>query len=366
MPDIVVVLGDGTVTAEHTGLSNVDNALLAPAQRVAGIVAQGLALAHHIGVEVGQRLEPILVDEFVVQALEVFLMTGGQHFGAGQEVDGAADVGVALVPLGGAVVARVIAVDDLVGRLAEDVDIVVADLLADFDVCAVHRAQGQRTVQHELHVAGAGGFLGCQGNLLGQVAGGDELLGGGDVVVLHKDDLQILGNDRVSGNDLRQRQQCVDDILCDDICRSGLGTKDADQRGGGQVASLNLVILVDEVEQVQLLTLVLMQALGLDIEHGIRVDGDVLGPLEPIGQCLFVLGLDGGELLQGIDVFGVGQQLFQLGGVLAEAGTDELFNFGSQGGVALQKPAAEGDAVGLVVELLGVQLIEAVQLGVLG
>ena len=74
MPDVLVVLGNRAVTAEQAGLGNVDDALFAPAQRVAGVVAQGLTLAHHIGVEVGQRLEPVLPDQLVVQAAQVFLM----------------------------------------------------------------------------------------------------------------------------------------------------------------------------------------------------------------------------------------------------------------------------------------------------
>ena len=68
------------------------------------------------------------------------------------------------------------------------------------------------------------------------------------------------------------------------------------------------MILVDQVEQVQLLALVLMQALGLDVEHCIRVNGDALRAVQPVGQCALVLRLDGGELLQNIDIFRVGQQ----------------------------------------------------------
>jgi hypothetical protein len=41
------------------------------------------------------------------------------------------------------------------------------DLLADFDVGAVERADGQSAVEGELHVAGAGGLLAGGGDLLG-------------------------------------------------------------------------------------------------------------------------------------------------------------------------------------------------------
>ena len=46
------------------------------------------------------------------------------------------------------------------------------DLFANFDVGAVERADGQRAVERELHVARARGFLARGGNLLRQVGGG--------------------------------------------------------------------------------------------------------------------------------------------------------------------------------------------------
>ena len=47
------------------------------------------------------------------------------------------------------------------------------------------------------------------------------------------------------------------------------------------MACLDLVILVDEIEQVERLTLVLMQTFGLDIKHGIGVYGDILRMQQP-------------------------------------------------------------------------------------
>ena len=156
----------------------------------------------------------------------------------------------------------------------------------------------------------------------------------------------------------------MDDVLGNGIGRSGFGTEDAHQRHRGQVACLDLVILMDEVEQVQLLTLVFVQALGLDIEHGIGVHGDVLGAQQPVGKGLLVCLFRGGQLVQNRFIFGKRQQLFQFSCILAETGADALFQHSGQAGVAFQQPAAEGDAVGLVVELFRVQLVEAVQLGV--
>ena len=156
----------------------------------------------------------------------------------------------------------------------------------------------------------------------------------------------------------------MDDVLGNGIGRSGFGTEDAHQRDSRQVPGLDLVVLVDEVQQIQLLTLILMQALGLDIEHGIGVHGDVLRMQQPVGKSLLVCLFHGGQLAEHGLVVGKGQQLFQFSCILAETGADALFQHSGQAGVAFQQPAAEGDAVGLVVELFRVQLVKTVQLGV--
>ena len=54
-----------------------------------------------------------------------------------------------------------------------------------------------------------------------------------------------------------------------------------------------------------------------------------------------------------------------MGGILVEARSDQAFDLAGKPGIALDEPAAEGDAVGLVVELLGIELVEAVQFGIL-
>ena len=69
-------------------------------------------------------------------------------------------------------------------------------MIADFDIGAVKRADGQRAVQRELHVAGAGGFHARGRNLLRQVGGGNDHLGEADIVVGEEGDLQPAGDRR--------------------------------------------------------------------------------------------------------------------------------------------------------------------------
>ena len=82
------------------------------------------------------------------------------------------------------------ALGDLLGGQAEDDDVVVADALLDLDIGAVERADGDRAVQRELHVAGAGGFHAGGRDLLGQIGRRHHDLGQADIVVRNEHDLE--------------------------------------------------------------------------------------------------------------------------------------------------------------------------------
>lgn len=104
MPDVAVVLGNGAVGGEHPGFGNVHQALAPPAHGVAGVIAEGLPFADDIGVEIRQGLEPVLVDQLMMQTVQAFRMTGCQHFRTVEEINGTADVGIVFIPLSGNVV----------------------------------------------------------------------------------------------------------------------------------------------------------------------------------------------------------------------------------------------------------------------
>ena len=54
---------------------------------------------------------------------------------------------------------------DLCSGITEDKDIVLTHVLQHLNVGAVQRANGQRTVEGELHITGPGGFSPCQRHL---------------------------------------------------------------------------------------------------------------------------------------------------------------------------------------------------------
>ena len=53
----------------------------------------------------------------------------------------------------------------------------------------------------------------------------------------------------------------MDNVLCDGVGRSGFRTEDAYQWNGRLMTGFDFMILMDEVQQIQLLTFVFMQTL---------------------------------------------------------------------------------------------------------
>ena len=78
---------------------------------------------------------------------------------------------------------------DLVGEGTKDKHILLSDGLGNLNVGAIHGAHDEPPVQDKLHVARARGLGAGRGNVLGDVAGGDDDFGIGDVVVGDKDHL---------------------------------------------------------------------------------------------------------------------------------------------------------------------------------
>ena len=72
---------------------------------------------------------------------------------------------------------------DLLGQVAEEVDVVFADLAGDFDVGAVAGADDEAAVHDEFHAGGAAGFGAGGRDVFGDVGGGDYEFAFGDVVV---------------------------------------------------------------------------------------------------------------------------------------------------------------------------------------
>ena len=145
-------------------------------------------------------------------------------------------------------------------------------------------------MEHELHVAGAAGLLARGGDLLADFAGGHQLLRQRHPVVLQKDHLELILADRVVVDLLAERVDELDNLLGDVIPRRGLGPE---QEGLGREVHVGIVtkLLVEiyNVQDVEQLALVLVQALDLDIKNrvGVQDDPRLLGHV--VGKAALVL-----------------------------------------------------------------------------
>ena len=119
-----------------------------------------------------------------------------------------------------------------------------------------------------------------------------------------------------------------------------------------------------DVQHVQQLALVLVEALDLHVQHGVRVDVDPAVRLDPVGQALLVGELGGRKFLQECRLVREFLQLGQLAEVLAPVGADRLVDEGRQRPVGVGQPAARRDAVGDVDEAAREQLGEVGKDGV--
>ena len=81
----------------------------------------------------------------------------------------------------------------------------------------------------------------------------------------------------------------MDDLLGGRIGRGCLGSEEYRDRGFRKDALLDLLIRADRPQKVQLLTLVLVQTLGLYIKYRFRVNGDPAFLLQPLREPLVLL-----------------------------------------------------------------------------
>ena len=180
--------------------------------------------------------------------------------------------------------------------MAENILVFPASLLGDLHIGAVQSAQGHSTVEHQLHVAGAGSLGARRGNLLGNVGGGDDVLCVGAVVVLNENNLHLIRHSGIVVDHPGHPIDVADDGLGIHIAGSGLGTENKG-RGHevGQAALLQTEVNVHNGQNVHQLALIQMQPLHLDVEHEVGVQHDALVLGDNAAQLLLLLALDGVE-----------------------------------------------------------------------
>ena len=119
---------------------------------------------------------------------------------------------------------------------------------------------------------------------------------------------------------------------------------------------------MDDIQRIHLLPLVLVQTLDLNIVNGIVIQHDSLRFCKVIFQFGLSAALDIEQTLQHGSVIDKRAELLQFHRIFLKSRSYQGFNQICQLVVAVQQPAAEGDAVCLIVELLRINLVEVVEL----
>ncbi len=237
----------------------------------------------------------------------------------------------------------------------EEEEVVIADEAPDLDVGAVVGADGQRPVEGELHVAGAGGLLAGQGDLLGQVGRRDDLLGEGDVVVGREADDQLPLDQRVIVDDGGHPVDEIDDLLGHEVARSRLGAEH-DEAGRDVLRThgprQDALVRRDDVQHLEQLPLVFVQPLDHDVDEVPFRQADTLERLGQRVEPLLVGGLRATELGTESRVIGIRLQLTQPLEVGDPPLSDGVGDHLRESRIGHSDEATRGDAVRDVGELL--------------
>ena len=174
VPDVGRVLGDGAVAGELARAGHIQDGLARPGVRV-GIQLDQPLVRLQVGLQVRQVHVVVAVrQQRVAQRREDARLIAAEVVGEDQVQRRARLRLVLVVPVR---VVPAAAVGHLLRRQAEQEEVLLARLLGHLDGGAVARADGQRAVHHELHVAGAAGLVAGRRDLVGDVAGGNQPLG---------------------------------------------------------------------------------------------------------------------------------------------------------------------------------------------
>mmetsp|Transcript_40032 Transcript_40032/g.119234 ORF Transcript_40032/g.119234 Transcript_40032/m.119234 type:complete len:351 (-) Transcript_40032:1752-2804(-) len=291
VPDVLCVLADGAVRRELARASRVHDRAARPL---------GLVLVHLVHLLLGGQVlsevighqEPVIANVHVVDAVHhgLEVLSVAKH--------AALNILHDLVParLRLEVLALLAKLVDLLGADAKHKDLLDASLLGNLDVCTVPGAQDQAAIHLELHV-GCTRCLGAGGrDVLRHLRCRDDSLSKRHIVVGQEVKTQVLVSLRVVVDLLTNRGRQADDAFSHVVCRRGLAADDAHSRSGLLALLwrhlLQLLVAPDDGQQVEVLALVLVDALDVDVEHGVEVDILTSALLDHRGQLLLACHLD--------------------------------------------------------------------------
>src|SRR4030095_336357 len=235
--------------------------------------------------------------------------------------------------------------------------------VADLNVGSVQRADRQRSIHGEFHIACARGLLARCGDLFGKIGGGIDALAVFDIEVRHKDHLEDLRNCWSLFEDFGDGVDQLDDQFGHAVSGGGFAAEDHGARRYARIeTALELAIKSDRIQRVQVLALVLVQPFHLDIEERLRIDNDAGAFLDKAGQGALVVGFDRLPLSLKTGIDGKGLDAFKL---FLQSGypsiADLAGNQRAQLRIAQHDPAPRRNAIGHIRKLFRHYGVEVAQ-----
>ena len=228
----------------------------------------------HVVVAVGQKRVPQRSKDARLIAAE---MVGEDQVQCGAGLRVVVIMPLRLVPAA--------AVRHLFRRQAEEKEIFFARFFCHLDGRAIARADGQRPVHHELHVARAAGFVAGGGNLIGDISCRNQPLRHRNTVVRQEQNLEPSADDRIPVDSAGEIVDELDDYLGQLIGGRRLAGEEESSRRHLEIRVLTQPIVKHyDPKRVQQLALVFMDALDLAIEDAVGIYRLTGGPLEPIDK----------------------------------------------------------------------------------
>ena len=234
----------------------------------------------------------------------------------------------------------------------------------DLDIGAVERADGQRAVQRELHVAGARRLHAGGRDLLRQIGRRHDHLGQAHIVVRHEHHLQQAAHRRVVVDDPRDVVDQLDDQLGLHVARRRLAGEDLHPRHPVALGmGADRVVERDRLEDVEQLALVFVDALDLHVEQRARDRRRCrAGRVISLASVALLARLTCGELLPGTPRSSAKRSSsVERFDIVEQAVADRLADQLRQARIALHQPAPRRDAVGLVVDAVGIELVQMLE-----
>merc|ERR1719321_1822587 len=246
----------------------------------------------------------------------------------------------------------------------------VPELLGNLDVGTVHGAQDEATVHRELHVGCPRGLSPRRADVLAELAPRDDHFCQRHVVIGEENELEQPAEIGVVVHHVAHGRDELDDALGQVVAGRSLAPYDADPghllRTLLRGHFLELGVPVDDAEHVQNLSLVLVDALNLDIIQGVSTHLFARDLKDLLLQAELVFGLHLAPLRLKVGVLRAALQALEQGHVRDPLLRPELLREQCpETRVAEGQPPALGDPVGLVLELLGPHIVELLEDGLL-